>query len=158
MAHTEKSPTKLYVYVYTRTHTLIPSVNTCVPVKMYTWSTRIQMAYAVTQHTVTLPARSLLSKNHMASRYAQLCQFSWNSRFLDNFFLKSPYQISWKYVLLCHRGMDVVSVYGDHFLLRKESLSTTRTNQKFTFLFSPVQQSFSKPTLQFQAVLSDTGD
>jgi hypothetical protein len=38
---------------------------------MYTWFTRIQTAYAVTQHTVTLPGRSLLSKNHMVSRYAR---------------------------------------------------------------------------------------
>ena len=29
------------------------------------------MTYAVTQHTVTLPGRSLLSKNHTVSRYAR---------------------------------------------------------------------------------------
>ena len=54
--------------------------------------------------------------------------------------------------------MDAVSVYGDHFLLRKERPSTTRTNQKLAFIFSPVQESFPKPNLQLQAVLSDTGD
>jgi len=93
----------------------------------------------------------------MHVEWVELCQFSWNSRFRDNFFLKLLYQISWKSVLLGHRGMDVVSVYGDQFLLRKERPSSTRTNQKIKFLFPPVQESFSKPNLQFQAVLSDTG-
>jgi hypothetical protein len=59
---------------------------------------------------------------------------------------------------LTEEWMDVVSVYGDIFLLCKERPSSTRTNEKRTFLFSPVQESFSKPDQQFQVVLSDTGD
>ena len=71
------------------------------------------------------------------------------------FFSETPlYQMSCKSVLLRHRAMDVVCIYGDHFLLRKERPSSTRTNQKITFLFSPVQESFSKRNLSFQALLT----